>query len=129
MTVRAESMRARIIAMAEGGKSPRVIADALDQEYQTVANIVSAARCAGHPIPSFKGGGRSGAPYERRDKNHAERRTVTLPQALDYFELRALKKLLGADLEAIERMADEAGMSIAQYVTDVMRGHVRGFQG
>lgn len=123
-----------IIDKALEGIKPKTIASELGNITADIAReVVKKARRNGIAIPLFRGEGepRSAENYARRQRETSkpvaeEKRPVHAFVPPNHFELAALKKMLGADLEAIERRADAAQMSVPQYVCDVMRGHVRG---
>lgn len=116
-----KTLKAEIIALAKSGKRPREIADQFVNlcEYNYVANVIAQARRDGEEIPFFQHQTR------RKPQEVVKPKAATPPAALDYFELRALKKLLGEDLKEIEADADLEGLSLAAYVREVLLDHAR----
>jgi hypothetical protein len=121
------SLKDEILELALKGTRPRDIADKFEArcDYNYVANLIAQARRGGMAIPVFGSGGRRTGAEINDAKVAAREMPVQPPAALDYFELRALKKLLGDDLKEIEADADLEGLSIAAYVREVMLDHAR----
>lgn len=141
-----EKLRQEIITLARGGMTPRLIheryRDRCEKPY--VMNVISQARRDGVRIPRFRRGRNLQTAKNSTqlidadaDSTLAQIETVApvkpadLPKpghALDFFELRALKKMFGADLKEIEAAADVAGLSIANYVRKCALALARGIR-
>jgi hypothetical protein len=126
---RPQSLKDEIIELAKLGNRPKEIAKKFEKSchYNYVANVVAEARRNGEAIPVFRH--RSGEVPKPLPQEGAPQRKALPPAALDYFELRALKKLLGADLIEIEGAADAEAKSLADYVREALIAHVRVLRG
>lgn len=126
-TPRQETLHESIVNLAKVGNKPSKIESSLhyvvDRKY--IAAVLSKARKTDRDVPRFS--------TNAAGKKSPERRVIVIPPAsvtacrdagLDYFELRALKKLLGAHREQAEREADQLGVSLQVLCTHLLRKHL-----
>jgi hypothetical protein len=149
-------LRKQIVALAKQGVRPMMIYNKFAKhcDYRFVGNTIERARRAGEQIPdfrNFKGNKREPKPAQRQavspESLHCAPPAIpapppapkivvpettpparALPHALDYFELRALRKLLGSDLPALTDAAEAQGISLSLYCREILAGHARRFK-